>query len=68
MSPKVPPADSAQLCAVALALCLAWFEHNRPGASILAEAPEGQWHAIQLLPAIQAALDAYRAEHGVEGL
>lgn len=66
MTSKVKASDSAELCAIALAICGAWLDLYLPDTTIRVEIAEGEWHLMHLPTAIELALEAFLDEHGDE--
>ena len=59
------PTDSATLCAVALAMVAGYLRQRAPDAGVYCVASPGDPGApVALLPAVEHALAAFRAEHG----
>lgn len=54
---------SATACANVLILCLEWLRANAADATVRAETEPGSFEDIVLVPAIERALAAFRAEH-----
>ncbi len=59
------PSKSATLCAAALAMVAGYLRKRAPDAGIrYVDSPEDPGTPVALLPAVERALAAFRAEHG----
>lgn len=56
--------ESESLCVTALILCWKWLERNAPDAMVVVDMQDGVVRPTMLVGACDAALAAFRAEHG----